>query len=193
MNKVDIYKRLTLAGAVVVLLLLVGLFTFPKPNDLGLAQRKSQEEKQLKHDFESARATLSELRNANEARMFLTKADEIGPNTMRTLESAARQRNLKVISFRPQRTEEDSGVTRYPYQIALEGSYLDVIAFVRSMETPATKLGVTSMQIASSDGATDKVSAMIGIVAYGPVVDEDKESETGSKTKETSPTTPKNP
>ena len=87
-------------------------------------------------------------------------------SAMSMLEKFARQNNLKIISFRPQRLEEEAGLERMPYQITLEGAFPKVISFVRTVETPATKIAVTNVQIASSDGASDAVTATISLVAY---------------------------
>ena len=59
-------------------------------------------------------------------------------------------------------------MTQLPFLIGVDGSYPNVVAFVKDIETKGTKLALSQVQLSSSDGTTDKVSASIGVVAYVP-------------------------
>jgi hypothetical protein len=50
--------------------------------------------------------------------------------------------------------------------VALEGSYLDIVAFMRSLEKPESKLAVEMIQLNSSDGISDRTNLTLGVVAY---------------------------
>jgi Tfp pilus assembly protein PilO len=92
-------------------------------------------------------------------------AELVGPAALAIVNGIAKQRSLKVASFRPQKAVTEGSLVRLPYQISLEGSYTDVVGFVRQLETPTHKLVVNNVQIASSDGETSAVKATIGIWA----------------------------
>lgn len=160
------YTQIAVAGLVICLGALCFDLFGPKPSASRSGAARKKEEVKLEADTKRLRKQVSELQIKNDERLWSEPIDEVGPKAMTLLESFARQNNLKVISFRPQRVEEEAGLERMPYQISLEGSFPKVISFVRSVETPTTKIAVTNVQIASVDGASDTVSATIGLVAY---------------------------
>lgn len=160
------YTQLTIAG-LVACLLLVGFDQFgPKPSATRTGAARKREQVKLEGETAKLRDQVAILQVRNQTRLWSQTADQVGPTAMSMLEKFARQNNLKVISFRPQRLEEEAGLERLPYQITLEGAFPKVISFVRTVETPATKIAVTNVQIASSDGASDAVTATISLVAY---------------------------
>jgi hypothetical protein len=73
---------------------------------------------------------------------------------------------LKLITFRPQKAEQERDLTRIPFLLALEGPYSDVVALTKDLERPQSKLAVNMLQLNSSDGVTDQVNAAINVVAY---------------------------
>ncbi len=160
------WNRVT-AGAVVVM---IGILAFqvlvPIPSPTVVVRSLRRQEAELRKKIEVARADVSATRTKNQLRTWKQPADQVAAAAMAKVTELAKAQSLKVIAFRPQRIQEDVGVTRYPYQVTLEGYFPKVVAFVQALETPKHKLPVVSMQITASDGASDKVSSTVGIVAF---------------------------
>lgn len=112
------------------------------------------------------REKVTEVRAKNEARLWTQPQDKIGASAMAKVTSLAASHNLKIIAFRPQRGLEDGSLVRYPYTVSLEGAYPNVVEFVSGLETQAGKLVVHQVQLAASDGASDHVTATVGLSAY---------------------------
>ncbi len=156
------------SGAAVVIMAGVTLahFLVPIPSLGKVVQAHKNEETKLNASISKLRDDVTTMKVENSKRVWTQPADQVSAAAMSLVTKAAQSRNLKVIAFRPQRTQDDSGVTRLPYLVSLEGSFPNVLQFVKSIENPATKLAVQSVQLASADGASDKVSATVGVVAY---------------------------
>lgn len=160
------WNHVALAAIVVMAVIVVGQLFLPKPSLSKLTQTKRNEETKLHKEIDKLRLEVSTVRLKNERRLWLLPADQVSAAAMATVTQVAQGKSLKVLAFRPQRTVEDTGVVRLPYQVSLDGSFAQVVAFIKELETPKHKLPVVSVQLAAADGATDRVTATIGIVAY---------------------------
>lgn len=154
------------AAVVVAGLLLIANFAFPvKP--LGpAAVQNTRRDRAYDDSIEKLKLELATSRAKNATRLWTQAADEIAAATMSKVTSLAQARGLRVVAFRPQRVQEDTGIIRLPYQATLEGPFPQIIGFVQDLETSKFKTIVSTIQIASADGASDKVSSTIGLVAY---------------------------
>jgi Tfp pilus assembly protein PilO len=129
-------------------------------------QTKANEERKQLGAISRIRGEVSDLKTKNEAVIWTQDPDQVAATSMAKITTLAAAKGLKLIAFRPQRAQDDGVVNRYPYLVALEGTYPNVVAFLGALETPGSKLAVSQVQIAANDGATDKVSATVGVVAY---------------------------
>lgn len=159
---------LTVAYAAVVVagLLLVAHFAFPVKPAGAQAAQNTRRDREYDASIKKLQLELTTSRAKNATRVWTQAADEIAAATMAKVTSLAQARGLRVVAFRPQRIQEDTGITRLPYQASLEGPFPQIIGFVQDLETSKFKTIVSTIQIASADGASDKVSSTIGLVAY---------------------------
>lgn len=162
-------RNWTLVGYVAVVvaaLMLAAHYFFPVKSAGQVVALRAKEDRDLDADIKRIRDEVTTLRAKNATRLWTQPADEIAAATMAKLTSLAQARNLKVIAFRPQRMQDDGTIMRIPYQATLEGPFPQVISFLKDVETSKFKVIVSTVQIASADGASDKVSSTIGFVAY---------------------------
>lgn len=155
------YAAVAVAGAI-----LIANFAFPVQTANSKVAQRTKQSRDYDASISKLRDDVMTERAKNETRLWKQPADEISAATMAKVTSLAQSRGLRVIAFRPQRTQVDSGITRLPYQATLEGPFPQVIGFVQDLETSKFKTIVSTIQIASADGASDKVSSTIGLVAY---------------------------
>lgn len=153
-------------AVVAAALMLVAHFVFPVQAAGKVVATRAKEDRDLDADIKKLRDDVTSTRAKNNTRLWTQPTDEISAATMAKVTSLAQGRNLKVIAFRPQRTQDDSGVLRIPFQASIEGPFPQVVALLKDLETSKFKVIVSTVQIASADGASDKVSATIGLVAY---------------------------
>ena len=101
------------------------------------------------------------------ARKSILPPDAIGPNALARVTALVKANGLRLIGFRPQRTiDSPSGLTLYPYQLSIEGTFPASAKFVRAVEGTVRDLAVTSFQAASADGESGTVNATVGIIAF---------------------------
>lgn len=171
-NALLIISMLALAGAVVYDQLV------PAPKlDVSPRARKLRQDKVISEVTlldKQAREAKAQLL----ARIWEEEPEAIGPAAMDVITRSAKKHGLVVGSFRPQKPVEEPPLTRFPYIVSIDGTYLGVLSFVRDLERPENKIVVNSIQIASADGASSAVTATVAIWAF-------KETTTQTKPKAT--------
>jgi Tfp pilus assembly protein PilO len=160
------WNTVALTAIVVMALTVVAYWLFPVPALKKVTQTRRNQETDLYKDIEKIQSDIKVTRIRNQQRLWSQPADQVAAAAMAKVTQFAQAQSLKVLAFRPQRVQEFPGVTVLPYQVSMEGYFPKVMAFVRSMETSTVKLPVVNVQIAAADGASDKVTATIGIVAF---------------------------
>ena len=147
------------------------IMPIPKPAS---PQVKANQERKIRATIEDKRDRVTKSKATIEKYVWSAKSDELGAQAMAYINKLAAKESLKVSAFRPQRTQEGMGLTSHPYLVSVEGQYPSVMKFVRTLETKGTKLAVTTVQVASSDGASDQVNATVGVTAFRLVENEKK-------------------
>ncbi len=99
-------------------------------------------------------------------RIWTGPLERIGPVSLDRIDKLASKRRLKMIALRPQRTDEIADFVMVPLTVTVEGSFPDVMGFVRDIQAPANKLSVAQIQLASADGASDAVTLTVGLNAF---------------------------
>lgn len=127
------------------------------------------------HEVNDAKTAIN-LRNTTETlaknqkvvaqHAYSATEQEIEPELLRSLGETALKHKVKLSAFRPQRSVDNSGLTILPYQLSIEGTYLNVLAFANDLEVQADKIALTQILLSSADGNTDKVNATVGVAAY---------------------------
>jgi Tfp pilus assembly protein PilO len=159
------WKQVAIVAVVVAVLALALDLALPRPKRANTARYAIQENQALR-DLRAQRDEVSELRKQNALRLWTAQPDEIAAQTMAATTRLANERELKVVSFRPQRPLASNDLSLLPYQLTVEGGFAQVVQFLQALETKGLKLTVNLVQVASADGASDRVNATVGIVAY---------------------------
>jgi Tfp pilus assembly protein PilO len=154
--------------ALAAIALAAGLAVYVRPNKpVALTSREKLEQIDMANkDIEAEKSLLEFHRRQVAVYTWNVKQEEIGPLALAGISKLVRNHGLKLITFRPQKAEQEKDLTRVPFLMALEGPYSDVVAFTRDLEKPQSKLALNMIQLNSADGVTDQVSAAINVVAY---------------------------
>ncbi len=120
----------------------------------------------LQRDIDSAEESLDRLDAERTKRLWTADERAINAAVLDRVTSQAKESSVKMVGFRPQRAETDGTLRRLPFLVLLEGRYLDVLKMLRALETPDSKIAVNLVQMASSDGSSDRVNASFGIIAF---------------------------
>lgn len=191
-NNLRTYNILT----VLLLLCLAGIATFffivPKP-DPEIAERagKLRLEKAQK-ELNLNLAKQASLKEKNPA-LWEGQTETITPQILQSISVIAKAQGVNLKSFRPQTPVADGDLSRGNYVLLIDGTFPQVANFVRALDSAANRLGVSQVQISSSDQESDKVNATVAVIAYvkQPVVEKSRES--SEKSKETSQKDEKSP
>ena len=151
---------IAIVGAVVFMV------AVPKPSVQRLITKQRQDEAKIFDDADKAHKELAGAQKKIVSQVWGGPAQEIGPGALQKMNLLATDHKIKLSGFRPQRTSQASGLEMLPYSVTAEGSFTDVLRFVKAIEDPKNKLAVHEVQIASSEANSDQVTANIGLTAY---------------------------
>ncbi len=146
-------------------LLLYHLFV-PMPTMVQASKRHRAEEVKMKSEIQGFKAEILRLHKSISEDVWGSSPDEIGANVMAVVDKASHESFVKMQAIRPQKPVSVAGVTRFSYLVVMEGNYPGVLDFLRRVEKKGTKLAVSSVQLSGADGATDNVTATIGVAAF---------------------------
>lgn len=165
MNQEKTLTAATLAAGLVIILMVIYQFVVPMPVTKG-AEKYLRDQTELALKSRIAIEKAEKLEKSNIARLWDLGPEALGPIAMSRVSNMAKSNNLSLVSFRPLRNASAGDLVRSGFTIALEGTFPKVIQFARKLETPETKLAVVSLQVTATDGASDNVSATVGVIAY---------------------------
>lgn len=168
--------RAEMAASVAILIALAilvgtGLFMLfvPKPTVAASTASKVRSQRELDERIRKLEENKTLTAATVVSQVWGEPVEEIGPKALESITAYARTQKLKLMAFRPQKTVEVDGLIQLPFLISVEGSYPNIIRFVRQLESGNLKMGTSLVQVSSTDPNSDLVSASIGIVAYKSV------------------------
>lgn len=142
------------------------MLLFPKqPATISAAEQKKRENKIVE---DAAKAARRAEQLADEVGLLTWKEqpDQIEPKALEIVNRSANRSNVKVLGFRPQKATSAGGLEQLPFLVTLEGAFPNVVALVRDLGTRSNRLAVTTVQVASADAASDKVTATVVLAAF---------------------------
>ena len=192
-NKDELTTNVVILGSLAVFFLAGGsMVLLPKPAG---PNPKSQ-----RVAVNRIRATTSAMHKQidSERKEFSSKTwegtpEEVGPVVLKQVNTYLQSRHLKLVGFHAEKAMEMPNITLIPFVMSVDGAFTNVMAFMKSIEKPETKLVVNLFQVSNSNQSDDKVTASIGLTAYQlpqPTVDSsttstDKKSSSTSASPET--------
>ncbi|MCX6369322.1 MAG: type 4a pilus biogenesis protein PilO [Armatimonadetes bacterium] len=139
-----------------------------KPTTEGIAMGKERSRKELLEQIERTQLSGQQTRAQLSARLWQGDPDTIAAAVLAQLTQEATARKLKLSAFRPQRTQTLPELSELPFSVQISGPYPAVHAFAATLDRPSSKLALRSLQLASSDAASNAVTATLGLSAYAP-------------------------
>lgn len=142
----------------------VALVPLPTPQNArrtGVEARRTLERSIGKTRAET-RAAVAQTR----ARMWTGGSDAVTSALVATLSREAASRGVKLAAVRSQRTQNFGGTTELPFVVQLVAPYPAVQSLLARLDDPGVRLAVASVQIASSDAASNTVTATVDLSVY---------------------------
>jgi hypothetical protein len=145
---------------------LIFMFVIPKPTTRGMQAKQNRTASDILKDVSKAHEGLDASQKLVTGRTWTKGIQQVGPGALQEMNALALKHQVKLSGFRPERTSQYAGLDLVPFSVTAEGSYLDVLGFVKAIEDPSNKLAVNLVQIASSEANGDQVTATVGLTAY---------------------------
>lgn len=152
----------------VVLLVGAGIvFGFIKPENPDSIKKKHNAALRKLEEREET-ATKEKVQSAAlvERYRWNSKIDDVAPAALDTITKLAKQNNLTLVSFRPQKPIDSAALTQLPFQMIVDGSFVNVANLIQSIERTDSKLAIQQVQYAGQEGETDIVTANINLIAF---------------------------
>jgi hypothetical protein len=155
--------------AIFAILLLVATAAWlymPLPSQVAVVESRARQLKSLDNKVSFARKDNAKIDAAIAPFVWVGKPDQVGPEALDTVTKLVKSAKVRLLAFRPQKPDEEPGVTLYSYGITIDGPYTNAMQLVKQLEDPKNKLAVSLVQINSADTASDRVTGTINVVAY---------------------------
>ena len=151
----------------VILVVLVGAYALvPRPRTVHTDADRARAEAEVLASTKTLEARFDKARAVSAQFLWTEVPDAIAPKALSIVTEAAKTNQLKISAFRPQKPAVSAGLEESHYVVAVEGRFPAVATFLKAVETPENRLAVDLFQVTSADGATDTVTATVGLVAF---------------------------
>jgi Tfp pilus assembly protein PilO len=163
-------ERAPSALIVLSLLILAGTLAYmlfvPAPSAAGIARGRVTSRRKIQDEIRSTRERNDAMEREVAPLLWQGSVESITSRVLARVTNLANRQNLKVAAFRPQKTQPLDATTELPFNVQVSGTYAQLRALVDQLDRPQSKVALRSVQVASSDTATDAVTAAITLSAY---------------------------
>lgn len=164
-------RNMAVASTLILLafLMLVGTmawYLMPLPSTKSTAAQNADKKKMLGDSINKTEADRAKTEAGIQKLVWLETPDKVAPQAMTKITEMARKRALKLVAFRPSKFVEGQGLIEVPIGVTVDGSFPNTMLFVKDIEASDLKLAVGTVQVASADTSSDRVTGTINLVAY---------------------------
>ena len=164
-NKDELPTNVVICGSLAVMVIAGAcLKLLPPPQAPSSKQDAAARNKIIKSTKAIMDATTAE-RQSLTGSTWPGRPEDVGPITLKQVNSLLQSRHLKLVGFHAQKAIEQPNITLIPFVVSVDGGFPNVMAFTRDLEQSGTKLVVNLFQISNADQSTDTVTASIRITA----------------------------
>lgn len=166
-NKDEAFPSVLIAFSIVVLFgsLLALLFLKP-PTVAGVATKRQRSIAALRREILALETRAKEAEASVGNRLWKGDGEAVTAAVLGQLTRQANQSGVQLTAFRPQKLQRLDGVAELPFSVQVTGSYPKVRALVAALDASTSKLVLRSFQFASTDGASNAVTATLGVSSY---------------------------
>lgn len=166
-NKEYLVPNVLSTVAAVVLLGTLGSMVFmKKPTLKGLQSKYNRQKLQEQIATKKAKDRAAEILAYRDSLSWGENPQMAGTAAMANVTEMARKHGVKLVSFRPQKTNDLGNLSILPFLINVDGPFPNVVSFAHDLEATQTKLAPNLLQVTSADPASDRVTANIGVIAF---------------------------
>jgi Tfp pilus assembly protein PilO len=155
-----------LASIIVIVAALAFMVLAPPPTVNALAADHARQQQQIESQITTAKQQGEQTREEIMPRLWRQGADTVSATVLSQLTDSALKDKVAIGAFRPQRTQDLGGITELPFSVQVSGAYHGIHALMSSLDTPHTKIVLTSAQISASQANSNGITATLGLTAY---------------------------
>jgi len=156
--------------SILAIVAMVGMLIFylvvPLPSTKGMAAKQRRKEIEVLDQTKAADDRIAAAEALEQRLTWTGGQEEIAPSALANINGLVAKHKLRLVAFRPQRTDGKGAMVQIPFLLTVEGSYPQVVALVEDLYRPTSKMAVNLAQISNADAGTDKVTGNIGLVAF---------------------------
>ena len=166
-DRQDVGPSAVIAASLLLLLVtLVYMVVVPKPTSAGLASGRARSLKKLRMDTANAQASGESSRARTAERLYEGDEENVTARVLAGLNGRAQRVNVQIAAFRPQKAQPIAGVVELPLTLTVTGPYPRLLAFLKTLQTADSKVVLRSVQAAAAGGATNAVTATVGVSVF---------------------------
>ena len=166
-NKDEVLPSLLIVLSLLIFLgCLVSMVFFKPPTTAGVAAGRQRSISTIQKEIATSEQRAQEAQVSVRTRLWQGDPEAVTAAVLAQLTRQTNQSGVQLVAFRPQKLQALEGVSELPFSVQLTGSYPKVRALVAALEVSSSRLVVRSFQFASTDGASDAITATVGVSAY---------------------------
>jgi len=168
---IDLKQRPDVGWNVLLAISLLGLavaawFAFLVPKPYALTQPDASAVlKGIEASTKEAESKSSAAQEALGARIWDVNAEVLSSQIQETVTHLCEKNHSILAAFRPGKVIPAVSLIEVPFGIVVEGGFPDLMAVLKSLDDPESKVAVSQVQIASNNGS-DQVRATIAVTAF---------------------------
>ena len=137
----------------------------PKPSTAATS-RNGASRRRMVDDIADTRRQARQTRAAVLPRLWQGNPEAVTGRILAQMTTLTGKNSLKLLAFRPGRSQVFDEVTELRFDAQLSGSYAKLHALMDALDAPGSKIALRSVQMTSSQAAGNTVSATLGLSAF---------------------------
>lgn len=155
-----VFSILVLAGTLAYMILV------PKPSLAVSARAGTSSRRRMVDDIADTRKQAHRTRAAVKPRLWQGDPEAVTATILAQLTASTGKRSLKLLAFRPDRTQPFDEITELRFEAQVSGPYAGIHSLMDSLAAPGSKVALRSAQMTVSQTAGSTVMATLGLSAF---------------------------
>ena len=157
---------LVIGSAVVMLATFCYAILVPERSARDVAAGRTRSRESIERDIAMAKSSLVSAEAQIRNRVWNAPVESVTARLLDRWTKETAARGVTLVAFRPQKTRIVAGLQELPGVVQVSGAWPRIAAMLDGIAKPGNRTVVRGIQVASSDAASDTVTATVQVVAY---------------------------
>lgn len=154
------------AVAGILLIVAAVFYGLPKPSITGQLNGTVQQKAKYDAAIRDGQGLLEKHQGQIDSETWTGPMATLAPTILKSVTKFAAANFLQVTAFRPLKDQSVSNVNSTPILVTVQGTFPNTLKFLRQLENPANKVGISQTQLVAQGQNSTNISTSVQIVAW---------------------------